>query len=343
MHHVVTAAFVASPLLVGRGGIAICFGLFTGEVTNGEWFRCAHLLAPGLARSALRPARVRPYLVHPPHTGPPNNRSNALAFPHAGLFHSYLILEQFAKVSPRAATAFRWVAAVFTTVFVIVRRWAAGGVREEAGVGAQPLLVVAAAAISSSPAPQLKLIAFLASTRHTNPQHHVLASNLLVLAQSLGGCFRALPPPPAVVHHRAAGGAGVSRLCHQLCHFYHQAVEGACGAAAAAAAAQGGVKDALAASGPVDAFCRLLFDAPPFCAARCFYFLHLSYVLTAQRKLNCCQQSPPPFKLMLAAERAARGQRSAAVGASYGAWCSCRRHQPRDQTCISPSKPSGRQ
>lgn len=36
MHHVVTAAFVASPLLVGRGGIAICFGLFTGEVTNGE-------------------------------------------------------------------------------------------------------------------------------------------------------------------------------------------------------------------------------------------------------------------------------------------------------------------
>ncbi|PRW57381.1 transmembrane 136 isoform X1 [Chlorella sorokiniana] len=72
MHHVVTAAFVASPLLGGRGGIAICFGLFTGEVTN-------------------------------------------------GLFHSYLILEQFAKVSPRAATAFRWVAAVFTTVFVIVR------------------------------------------------------------------------------------------------------------------------------------------------------------------------------------------------------------------------------
>lgn len=36
MHHVVTAAFVASPLLVGRGGIAICFGLFAGEVTNGE-------------------------------------------------------------------------------------------------------------------------------------------------------------------------------------------------------------------------------------------------------------------------------------------------------------------
>ena len=35
MHHVITAAFVASPLLAGRGGIAICFGLFTGEVTNG--------------------------------------------------------------------------------------------------------------------------------------------------------------------------------------------------------------------------------------------------------------------------------------------------------------------
>lgn len=47
--------------------------------------------------------------------------------PCTGLFHSYLILEQFAKVSPRAATAFRWVATVFTAVFVTVRRWASSG------------------------------------------------------------------------------------------------------------------------------------------------------------------------------------------------------------------------
>lgn len=40
----------------------------------------------------------------------------------AGFFHSYLILEQFAKVSPRAAAVFRYVAAVWTVVFVIVRR-----------------------------------------------------------------------------------------------------------------------------------------------------------------------------------------------------------------------------
>lgn len=133
-------------------------------------------------------------------------------------------------------------------------------------------------------------LAFLASTRHTNPQCHVLAGNHLVLAQSVGSCFRALPPPPAVVHHRAAGGAGISRLCHQLCHFYHQAVEGACGAAAAAAAAQGGVNDAGAASGPVDAFCRCLMHRH-FVQHAVLIFLHLSYLLTHPMESQCAVSS----------------------------------------------------
>lgn len=235
--------------------------------------------------------------VHLPHRPPKTTATTPFAFPPSGLFHSYLILEQFAKVSPRAATAFRWVAAVFTTVFVIVRRWAAGGASEEAGVGALLLLlllVVAAAATSSSPAPHTHHLPCLPCL-HPSHQSPVSCPG----RQSFGtGAKRGrLFPCPTTT-----ACCGAPPRCWWRWHLKAlpstlSLLPSSCGRSMRSSSGSGGSarrsERRWCSFGPCGRVLPL-FDAPPFCAARCFDFYAPFIPFDPPNGISmCCQQSPP--------------------------------------------------